>query len=247
MNGDDGNYCGVLLTDGVCWRICVKNWSLRTTISWTWKNIQDSVKCKVMKIITWSLWCSIRQKTFLPVKQFLSWKMNLLVGALLDRSLSALVPCDLFTIWSLHWSAVRRLLHLTATVNKDWNYWRKNIQICTWRCWSSWCRCWSPARDTRSLAYHCRWSPAQWTSHPSAPACTPATWLVHRPQFRPTPETWNNSISAILQSFICQSWALFVWFMAKTVDPECVDTRQTAFVASVVSGDINYSAAEYDG
>ena len=67
-----------------------------------------------MKIITWSLWFSIRQKTFLPVKQLLSWKMNLLVAALLDRSLPALVPCDLFTIWSLHRSAVRRLLHLTA-------------------------------------------------------------------------------------------------------------------------------------
>ena len=82
-----------------------------------------------MKIITWSLWFSIRQKTFLPVKQFLSWKMNLLVAALLDRSLSALIPCDLFTIWSLHWSAVRRLHHLTATVNKDWSYWRKIINL----------------------------------------------------------------------------------------------------------------------
>ena len=46
----------------------------------------------------------------------------------------------------------------------------------------------SPARDTRSPACHCRWSPGQWTWHPWGPAYTPARWPAHRPQSQPTPD-----------------------------------------------------------
>ena len=114
------------------------------------------------------------------------------------------------------WSAYSQVWPLTDNEMSSWPR--------TGMCWSSWCQCWSRARDTftivknkyfiseilrvssltRSLACHCTWSLALWTWHPWGPAYTPARSQVHKPQFRPTPGN-INSISG------CHYDLLYVW------------------------------------
>ena len=48
------------------------------------------------------------------MQQLLCRQMNLLVVALLDRSLTTFIPCDLFTIWPLYGSTVRGLFDLAV-------------------------------------------------------------------------------------------------------------------------------------